>query len=292
LIRPGGIGDCLLCFPAMQDLCASAGYTEVWVPGPVVPLVQFADRVRSIADTGIDTLGIPCRAPSASLVQQLRGFDSIISWYGASREEFGEAVRSLGLNVEFRTALPATDCPKHAVDFFLRSAEPTSRYPFVKVPPSTTGKPFIAVHPFSGSTHKNWPLGKFRELEQRLPLPVRYCKSPEQTLAGDAVQYASLYDLAAWIRGASLYIGNDSGITHLAAACGVPTVVLFGHYSSSAIWSPRGPHVRVVKANSITDLEVDAVLHAVHDLLDAGRATERVDTDGSGPEPLRLGDRA
>jgi heptosyltransferase-3 len=274
LIRPGGIGDCLLCFPAMQDLCANAAYTEAWVPGAVVPLVQFANQVRSIADTGIDSLGIPCRAPNASLVSRLRSFDSIISWYGANREEFGEAIRALGVNVEFRAALPPADSLVHAVDFFLRSTSGASgRYPVLDVAAKREGRePFIAVHPFSGSTHKNWPLTKFRELERRLPLPVRYCAGPEQVMAGDAVQYASLYDLAAWIRGASLYIGNDSGITHLAAACGVPTVVLFGHYSQSVIWAPRGPHVRIVEAGAIADLEGDAVLRAVHDLLDAVRA--------------------
>ena len=56
LIRPGGIGDCLTCFPVMALLRAE--YTEVWVPSPVVPLVQFADRVRAISSTEIDLLGI------------------------------------------------------------------------------------------------------------------------------------------------------------------------------------------------------------------------------------------
>jgi heptosyltransferase III len=280
----------------MQDLCAEAAYAEVWVPGAVVPLVQFAEQVRSIADTGIDSLGIPSRAPSPSLVSRLQSFDSIVSWYGANREEFGLAVRSLGVDVEFRTALPPAESSLHAVDFFLRSAGRTDRYPFLNVPAVARSEPFMAVHPFSGSTHKNWPLARFRELEQRLPLPLRYCVGPEQIMAGRsssldragcALQYASLYDLAAWIRGAAIYIGNDSGITHLAAACGVPTVALFG-YSNPAIWAPRGSHVRVVAAASMLDLGVEAVLRAVDDLLYSGGPR---DADRPGPQSVWSGNR-
>jgi len=261
LIRPGGIGDCLLCFPAMEDLRRE--FTEVWVPSAVVPLVQFADHVRSIASTGLDSLGIACRQPSASLVETLRGFDSIVSWYGANREDFVAQCGALGLNIEFRSALPAAESDQHAVDFFLGRAV-TDRYPHLEIEASDA-QDFIAIHPFSGSTHKNWPMEHFRSLAEQLPIPVRYCVSPEQTLAG-AVEYANLCDLGAWIRGARLYIGNDSGITHLAAATGVPTVALFG-YSNPRIWAPRGAHVRVVEAPALLDIDVDVVLRAVHDLL-------------------------
>lgn len=248
----------------MEALCAD--YTEVWVPGAVVPLVRFANRVRSIASTGLDTLGIPCRAPSTRLVDELRGFDSIVSWYGANREEFAAAMRDLGLAPEFRTALPPADSQVHAVDFFLGGGTSGTAYPSLTPEVEAGGAPYIAIHPFSGSTNKNWPLSKFRELEARLPLPAVYCASPEQPLAG-AVQYADLYRLAGWIRGAAAYIGNDSGITHLAAATGVPTVALFG-YSNPRIWAPRGPRVRIVEGgSSLADIETDAVIDALRSVL-------------------------
>jgi heptosyltransferase III len=242
----------------MQDL--RRAYTEVWVPSAVVPLVQFADRVRSIASTGLDSLGIPCRQPSASLVETLRSFDSIVSWYGSNREEFVAQCGALGLNVEFRAAIPSASSTMHAVDFFLGCS--SDRYPRIEVPSSGT-RDYLAGHPFSGSQHKNWPLERFRQLTEKLP--VRFCVSPEQTLEG-AVEYSSLYDLAAWIRGARLYIGNDSGITHLAAATGVPTVALFG-YSDPRIWAPRGPHVHIVERPSMLDITVDDVLRVARSLL-------------------------
>ena len=53
-----------------------------------------------------------------------------------------------------------------------------------------------------------------------------------------------LYDLARWLAAARLYIGNDSEITHLAAAVGTPVLALFGP-TDPAIWGPRGPNVRI-----------------------------------------------
>jgi len=45
---------------------------------------------------------------------------------------------------------------------------------------------------------------------------------------------------------ARLYIGNDSGITHLAAAAGCPTLAIFGP-TNPAVWAPRGANVRVIQ---------------------------------------------
>ncbi len=54
LIRPGAIGDVIVSLPALEYL--KADYTEVWVPTPTVPLIQFADKVQSIASSRIDML--------------------------------------------------------------------------------------------------------------------------------------------------------------------------------------------------------------------------------------------
>jgi heptosyltransferase-3 len=74
-------------------------YTEVWTTSAVAPLVRFADVVRSIAGSGIDVAGLPGRP----VPTRLREFDRIVSWYGANRPEFIDAVR--GLPFEFHPAL-------------------------------------------------------------------------------------------------------------------------------------------------------------------------------------------
>src|SRR5580658_2152333 len=114
-IRPGAIGDLIVSLPALESLRSE--YFEVWVSSPQVPLVRFADRVRSIASTGLDLLGIA--GPPTGLLDALHQFDSIVSWYGANRPEFRELVHYLGLPFQFRTALPAENASVHATDFYL-----------------------------------------------------------------------------------------------------------------------------------------------------------------------------
>jgi ADP-heptose:LPS heptosyltransferase len=105
---------------------------------------------------------------------------------------------------------------------------------------------FAAIHPFSGSPRKNWPLENFRELARQLEagMPVRWCAGPEDPPLEGAVRIDDLYELARWLARAQMYVGNDSGITHLAAAVGTPVLALFGP-TDPAVWAPRGAHVTV-----------------------------------------------
>ena len=211
IIRPGGIGDCILCFPAMEAL--RADYTEVWTRSDIVPLVQFADVTRSIAGSGIDVVGLPGRPIPACL----REFDRIVSWYGANRPEFIDAVRDFPF--EFHRALPPSDCTMHATDFFLNQTGATPGA-LVKIKIEIGPAIGTVIHPFSGSAKKNWPLENFREVALRLG-DVQWLAGPEEALDG-STHFDRILDLAKLIAGAKRYIGNDSGITHLAAAVGAP----------------------------------------------------------------------
>jgi ADP-heptose:LPS heptosyltransferase len=121
------------------------------------------------------------------------------------------------------------------------------------------------IHPFSGSPRKNWPLTRYRELAARLHSRIEWTAGPEEALE-EAIRFENLAELAAWLGCARLYIGNDSGITHVAAATGVKTLALFGP-SSSDIWAPRGGNVMVLRSNSLEALDVDEVLAAASLLL-------------------------
>ncbi len=264
LIRPGAIGDCILSLPALESLRAS--YTEVWAPEAVLPLFRFADRTSSIVSTGLNLLELPDVALPERLLERLRSFDSIISWYGSNRAEFIERVTALRLPFRFFPALPPPDGGIHAVDFFLRHAleaggQPLPPFPRIDCPPRE--RAFAVIHPFSGSQKKNWPLERYRQLAERLKpkLPVQWLAGPEDPLDG-ATRIDDLYELACNLAGARIYIGNDSGITHLAAAAGTPVIALFGP-TDPATWAPRGPRVRMIRGDSMNNISVDEVLCAV-----------------------------
>jgi len=244
--------------PALEYL--KGGYTEVWVPSDIVPLIRFADSVRPIASTGLDLMGLASINPPRSLVEKLRSFDSIVSWYGANRDEFRAQTRQLGLPFQFLSALPSPGARIHAADFFLRQAGGEgAAIPRIECPGTARGD-FAVIHPFSGSSRKNWPLERFRELSQHLAWPVQWSAGPQEQLDG-AVRFENLYELACWLATARLYVGNDSGITHLAAAACVPVVAIFGP-TDPAIWAPRGERVRVV-SGKLDEITVDEVLNAV-----------------------------
>jgi ADP-heptose:LPS heptosyltransferase len=131
------------------------------------------------------------------------------------------------------------------------------------------------IHSGSGSTRKNWPHERFTELAgllRRGGHSVLWVRGPaEEDPEEDAQDFESarlsLDALAATLARARLFIGNDSGVSHLAAATGAPTVALFGP-TSEAVWRPDGPIVRTVSAGNeeIASLSVQTVRDAIDEL--------------------------
>jgi heptosyltransferase-3 len=239
LIRPGAIGDFILSLPAMEAL--RADYTEVWCAEQNIPLARFADSARSIVSAGLDRLGF---LPADDVLERLRPFNSIVSWYGTKRPEFHELMKASGIPVQFLTALPDGALPDGlvpAADFYNRQARslggtPNTRFPAVPCP--ATPRIYAVVHPFASSPAKRAPMELFRKTADRLAghMPVHWICGPEENLPG-ATRFGNLYDLACWLSGARVYVGNDSGITHLAAAVGTPTLALF-QSTDPRVWAP------------------------------------------------------
>ena len=147
----------------------------------------------------------------------------------------------------------------------------------------------IAIHPGSGSPRKNWPLSSFAALVEqirktRLGCPLWIAGEADTAIVGSleaglparsapakaglagavpVLSGRSLLETAAILSQCRGYVGNDSGITHLAAAMGIPTLALFGP-TDPAIWGPRGCRVFILRSQPPTSeglvrLPVDAV---------------------------------
>jgi ADP-heptose:LPS heptosyltransferase len=123
--------------------------------------------------------------------------------------------------------------------------------------------PLLAVHPGSGGRQKCWPAASFyavmRRLHAQLQVSFMIIEGPaEEKTAG--VFQKSLAELphmrirnlelclvSAILSQSALFIGNDSGITHMAAALGIPTIAVFGP-TDPAVWAPRGKSVSIVRS--------------------------------------------
>lgn len=122
----------------------------------------------------------------------------------------------------------------------------------------------VAVHPGSGSLYKcadprlfagviNWAWDRGDQAVMIAgPADGAAVSAVTGLLAPDQVPILKACDLttlASVLAQTSLFVGNDSGVTHLAASVGAPTVTLFGP-TDPARWGPIGPHVRVLQGDS------------------------------------------
>ncbi len=133
--------------------------------------------------------------------------------------------------------------------------------------PVPAAEPYAVLHPFASAPQKQWPY--FAELARQLPLPVRILAGPGDDTTGFAglrIEQGSLRGAKSVLAGARLFIGNDSGPAHMAAAFGLPTVVLFGP-SDEVVWAPWQTRSRVLKSVDLSKIATSDVLSAAAELL-------------------------
>ena len=277
VLRGGALGDLLLTLPALAALRAR------W-PGAILELAGNAVAGVLARDAGLaQVVHDQNEARWAQLYRVeplepafrefLRGFDLIVSYWPDPEKTVASHFGTLG----GVTVIQASHAPRgqHAADFFqepLLSLGISRQPPVYRLRTGITRRPEIALHPGSGSRTKNWPLERWQEIARRLrretSMDLLILKGPaEESLPSfDDAMLASnlaLPLLATRLAQCRLFVGHDSGTSHLAAACGVDSVLLFGP-TDPAIWAPRDPRVRVIVASGgIASLEVDPVLNEV-----------------------------
>ena len=182
---------------------------------------------------------------------------------------FAEIVKPLGLTLadDVASELFPSKGDMDAARAFLSGLQPGTR--------------LVAIHPGSGSPTKNWPVASWAQLGRQLieatpglalllvegeadAEPAQYLVEAWKDLPLLRARWLPLPILAALLREAALFLGHDSGITHLAAASrrDLPVITLFGP-SNPAIWAPPRSGVRVLKGvPALADLAVADVLQA------------------------------
>ncbi|MEK6622796.1 MAG: glycosyltransferase family 9 protein [Planctomycetota bacterium] len=215
-----------------------------------------------------------------SLIKKFEGVDLIFSFVSDKEQVFARNLRKTGVkHIIHREPLPACSESIHIIDYLLKSLDSLGiTYPnimpkvflnnedlcfgekFIKDAAVDSSKPLIAIHPGSGSRQKCWPVERFAALMSRLSrnMDAQFLvtsgpaddkiieelrKKPGNTFI--TANQLPLPHLAAIIAKCRLFIGNDSGVTHLAAATGTPTIALFGP-TDPRIWGPRGEKVTIL----------------------------------------------
>ncbi|HUT36492.1 MAG TPA: glycosyltransferase family 9 protein [Planctomycetota bacterium] len=268
VIRPGALGDAILTLPVLQSL-AAAGARVTAVGHPVFRLaVECGLAAEHVPFDDARLLDLFAEGGSCPL---FAGFDLAIAY---TRRADPLLVANLGRSgVTAVVAWPAHPEPGlHVTDHLLGAlgaagVEAGERRP--TLPPRRewldaarawldergVGRGFVAVHPGSGGRAKRWPVERFAELAGRLGRPVVWLLGPAEAQDDEARGLGSqvgavaadvpLPTLVGLLASCLAYVGNDSGVSHLAAAIGAPTLALFGP-TDPATWAPRGERVAVL----------------------------------------------
>ncbi|HOT49693.1 MAG TPA: glycosyltransferase family 9 protein [Candidatus Hydrogenedentes bacterium] len=266
IVHTGGLGDFLLACPAMAALADEGPIELLGRPERLALAVEggIAAAAHDIETSGFDSLF----SVSNSIIQEfLVRFDRCIVWM---RDDgtLEHAIRACGLDdVRCIPGLPPGDWSAHASAYYSMALGFRNLPPF-RPRVAATREYDIVIHPGSGGRNKNWPWERFKMLADALAergREVVWCLGPAEeqgpwNAASPLLRPATPMELARHLAGAALYIGNDSGVTHLAAVVGVPVVAIFGP-TDPAIWAPQGTNVHVVKGKPWP--EVGAVLDRV-----------------------------
>jgi heptosyltransferase III len=255
----GALGDFLTILPFLEGLKnGEPGCSTSLLSHPAhMELAELCGLVEEVRDIGSSALSFIFSSPHSDKSQKFcRSFGR--AFCIATRDN--PVIRAFkSAKVQTYTQLPFPSDTTHVIDYHLHLLKQSDirfsgRYYRMPLSPEPQ-RNRVYFHPGSGSARKNWPLSKFMKLSEMLradDFDVGWICGPAESglrPKGETVHHNHrISDLAKLIGTGALYVGNDSGVSHLAAITGRPTIVLFGA-SNPLIWAPRGPNVRVVQSH-------------------------------------------
>jgi ADP-heptose:LPS heptosyltransferase len=290
VIRLRSLGDCVLTTPALDILKRARPDLRV--------AVVVEDRFRPIFEGNPDIEALlgpswrELRAWSPEFCLNLHGGSASARltalsgalrragfahyrWQSLYNVRIPRAQQIFGMIGEERTVHTA----EHLASAMFYLGAPRVEIPRAKLFAATEGQarrpvlpvPYAVIHPVASAPDKTWYAGGFlraaRFLLESLNLDPVFIAGPGENLAAfreyRTVIGAPLGEIKSLLSGAALFLGNDSGPAHMAAAFGLPVVAIFGA-SDPAIWHPwRTESVVVQNAAGIQSVTEQQVLDAL-----------------------------
>ena len=285
ILRLRSLGDCVLTTPALDILKRFR---------PDLRLAIFVEnRFREIFEGNPDLAEI--HPPELAALRRFRP-QLCLNFHGGTRSAwmtelsgaryragFGHFRQQFVYNVQIPRAqeILHLDRTVHTAEhlasaiFFLGA--PVCEIPRAKLVPATPAPPTIEsssaiIHAIAATPEKTWAPAHFLAIADHLAqsgVPPVFIGAPDDDLTPFRryrTLQSALSEVKSLFAAASLFVGNDSGPAHMAAAFGVPSVVIFGP-SDPAIWGPWRTMGEVVAADvGIAGVSVALVLGASHRL--------------------------
>ena len=262
VVHRGALGDFLLTFPALSLLrWKHAGHRFIGLGRP-----EYLDLARQM---GLIDAVFDCE--SSEMLPFFTGekcppqwgeLDAALLWLQPNAAMEDLLQRSCSGPVRFHPPFPAanTHVLEHHLEClpFFSLPEAIEENPYFPIDDKRRG--YALIHPGSGSRDKNFDpqfygflaneLQSFRYKDTRLVLGPLEADIKSRFLGRYAVEEPpTVWDLARLISGAALYVGNDSGVSHLASLLGTPTLALYKTDNLSR-WGVRGRQAQALIANT------------------------------------------
>ena len=275
VLFPGALGDFICFMPALARLGRSSR-VDLFARTEFADLLSCEITIRSIENYEINRMFVRGGANDERVEKFFASYDSVYSWMGSAVADFSSQLMSLTQGRAGLFPFRSFQGRMHQCDYYLSCIEesPKGAIPSVSLKPDAiawceeywvqhafSDKPVLALAPGSGAQEKNWPISCFATIAQWwrnqtggavlvIIGPVEEERGGYDPLCRDSlpVRNLRLAQLAALLSRCDLYLGNDSGITHLAASVGAQTAAIFGP-SDAFQWVPRGEKVMILTRN-------------------------------------------
>ena len=270
VIRLRSLGDCVLTTPALALLKQHRPDLKI----SVIVEPRFAEVFAGNPDID-ETRDSMTRA---DLVLNLHGGTRSMILTALSRAKLRAGFAHHRYSVVYNHKIPTAQetlkvtrrvhTAEHLASAIFDLGVPQQEIPRAKLfaDPAPPRRPYAVIHPFASEPDKTWPAGRFLEIARSLSMDAVFLSGPTDDLSpfqDFETSRESLKVTKRLISGASLFIGNDSGPAHIAAAFGIPVVVLFGS-SDPVTWSPWRTESKVLtNLQSVTPADVLTALESL-----------------------------
>ena len=280
IMRNGALGDFVLTLPVFQSIQDHYPNHTLYAIGNPTNCKLLTKSWNIIDIESRDWLGLYSDGNVPRSVENLLKRTTLMLIYGApSGNFFKNVTRFLGEKALFFDPHPPVNYSEHITNYLLSPLNDILKIPITNSSPTChfstkiSDKIDTVAHIGSSSPIKNWPLKNFVKWAETLHkkgIKVNLILGPVEKEIGilesidvPIIYPANLKELAHSLMSAKLFVGNDSGPGHLAAALGTATITLFGP-TNPLIWAPNHPQNKVLSApEKIMDsISVDSVVFA------------------------------
>jgi len=277
VLFPGALGDFVCFLPALHQL-ANTSAVDLFARSEFAGIAPLRVNVHSLERPEVRQLFIDGGAADLGVSQFYSAYTAIYSWFASQQSVFVDQLQKAAERRAQIFPFRPDKLTIHQADYYLSClgrAGSKAEEPLVELRAEALiwrdnfyrrigigREPFLIMAPGSGAKGKNWPevhyLQVARWWRDQFGGKVVVVLGPVEAERRGFEQLSSmcqlasgldLAQLAALLSRCNLYVGNDSGVSHVAAAVGACTVAIFGP-SNEHRWAPRGPRVSIVRRES------------------------------------------